>query len=758
MAYSQIEFPEETLALLGVGTASFPESDDLPEHRFTDYTVAFWDEQDLYYKRLQTVWMQNLLFLSGRQWIRATPHGVFLPEEVPDWREQPVSNLTLAYFRTFLAKATKNRPAWNVMPASSDAEDIHSAKLGDDVLEGLWSLLRMGRVVRRAVAWAITTGDGYLYPYWNTNTGKVRKLEEMLTVPTYDAEGNQTGTEQVMVPLDEDGEPMLGEDGRPKPGAKAFVVDEGEVGVRAYAPSQVRVNAEAEGDEDVTEFVIAEVASLRELACDEDITEEQVKRLTAEDVADLEHYDRLLADVLGGPTVTSPPDTRDEPLEKCLVFHHHVRPSRKFPEGRYWRTTRSTLIGRVGPLPEGVWPALIHLKDVDVPGRYHGMASMEAVVGLNREYNRINAHVQEHHNLMSKGKWLIPKGSGVKKGSITNQPGEVIQFNPGFKPEMADLKPLPAAVYTERERVLSDFERVAGIHGVSMGKAPPGVTAGVAFLQLQEADDTDLAPFLAGLEESIEDLARAVLQIVKERYREERLLHVVGKNRRYEVRSFTGADLKGAYDVKVVPGSSFPWSEVAKQSMLLNLAGSMPQLWMDEETGAFDKAAFARQLPVAGLESLSASEDIDVQEAEREHEQYKMFAGGGMLPQAEWWQNHAVHFNAHVRVLKSASFQEWDPSAQEAFKAHVQQHMQMRDMKIKQAAQLNAMRQGNLPVGEGEAAQQMGAVTPEQELEQMSAQQGGELPMDPMVADLMQDQPPAPAEGEQAAMLSELGR
>src|SRR5690606_18273508 len=139
--------------------------------------------------------------------------------------------------------------------------------------------------------------------------------------------------------------------------------------------------------------------------------------------------------------------------------------------------------------------------------------------------------------------------------------------NPGFEIKQAEIKPLPAAVYQERERVLADFEMVSGIRKVSMGQNPPGVTAGVAILQLQEADDTDLGPFLAMLEECVAEVARAFLQIIRNNYDTERLIYVPGQDRRYLARAFRGADLEGALDVIPVAESSFPWSKTAKQAM-----------------------------------------------------------------------------------------------------------------------------------------------------------------------------------------------
>lgn len=674
--------------------------DPLAVRQYATYTRALWDEQDEYMAGLHRVWTQNLLFLSGRQWWlpQRNPAEPFRPPRVPSWKEQPVTNLTMAFFRTYLAKVLKNRPAWTVIPATTEPDDIHAAELGDQVLEAKWQELKLARVLRAAVSWALTTGNGYLYPYWNSNTGRMVPAEAVLDVPVYDEMGAVTGTEEMPVLLDKKGEPQLLANGRPDPAAEPVMVDEGDVGVKAYAPEQVRVNPEAESDDDLNWVIISEIRSLRELALTHpDLV--QSGKLIPEDVT-IADLDRALTSLDGllSPTTTQVRDTRDEQLDRVLVLHYHEKPSEEYPNGRYWQATRDLLLEDPQDLPEGIWPPIIHLQDVAIPGRYHAGSVLEQIVPINKSYNELNAQIREHHNLMAKGKWLVPRGSGIRQGMISNAPGEVIQFNPGFQPEQAKIVPLPQTILDERQRIYGDFEIVGGIHGISMGKAPPGVSAGVAFLQLQEADDTDLNPFLTMLEDRVAELAGAVLQIIKARYTTERLIYVTGQNQRYQVRSFKGSDLRGAVDVRPQAGSSFPWSKTAQQSMMLTLAAQLPQLFTNPETGQFDTAKFARLLPVGGLGALGLDSDLDVQEAQREEEQFSVLGlEGNEMPEVGFWQNHDIHYLSHIRVLKSAKFKDWPMQGQRAFLAHVQQTLQQRDQKAAQMAQMNAMAQGNAP-------------------------------------------------------------
>ena len=664
------------------GLPEYPDGDALEPERYADYTRALWEEQDEALRPLHQVWVQNLLFLSGRQWWKYNPRtGTFAPPRVPPWRKMPVSNLTLAFFRTFLAKATKVRPAWQTVPASSDPEDIKAAELADDVLQAKWMELRLSRTLRYAVAWTIATGNAFLYPYWRTDTGKFEPLYLYREVPKYDENGMMIGTELALVPADADGQPIRNERGEYDLSAEPALVDRGDVGVRVYSPFQVRVNPDAETEDDVTVVMIAEAVPLREL---QDRYPDLRDVLVPEDTSEFEEYERLFEAVVGGADthLTSGADVRDRDLPKVLVIHYHERPSPRYPEGRYWVAAgRSALLSEPGPLPDGIWPPIVHLTDIPFPGRYYAMATIEHIVGLNREYNEYNGQILEHNDRMLKGKWVVEAGSGIKPGDITDAPAEVIRVNTGFINgiRQIDLKPLPSAVYQERERILNDFELVSGIHKVSFGRPPPGVTAGVAFLQLQEADDTDLGPFLAMLEESVAQLASAILKIIRARYTEERLVHVVGPDRRFLVRSFKGADLEGVVDVVPVAESSFPWSKTARQSMLLEMAARLPMLFVDPETGQFDRARFARLLPLGGLESLTAHEDLDVQEALREEEMFERYGTeSNELPQVEFWQDHEVHYRQHVRLLKSARFRQWPEENQALFIAHVQQHDRVR--------------------------------------------------------------------------------
>jgi len=665
------------------GTAGW---NDNARRSYAAYLTALWDEQTQYLRPLHLAWQQNLLFLVGQHWHRLGRDGFRVDRTDPLWKLKPTYNLCLPFYNTYLAKVTKTRPATQVVPASSDPKDMKAAQLGDDLIEAKWTELKAARRYRHFCGWTILTGNGYALPFWNPRAGRIKRLEAEMECPVYEADGvtpllveseDEPGmlvpaTEILTVPYDAEGEPMLGEDGRPRPGAKAHVVEEGEVDFRVYSPFQVRVNPEATCDEDVTWFIVTEPMSLREIA---KRWPEAAAKVQAEDLSTVMGILSTLSGMLDGRLSdgsefgVSPRDERQKSLPRALVKFYYERQCADYPEGRHWVSVGDVLLEEPQDLPDGLF-RLIHTQDIIVPGRYHGMSKLEAAVAINREYNELSARIAEHHRLFANGKYAVPNQAGVKKGTFTTEPGEVVRYTYPYKPEPMPVPALPASVYQERERLLVDFERVTGMRAVSQGGTTGGVTAGIAIMQLQEADDADLGPFLASAEEAVADLAGAWLILIKNNYTDERLYYAAGPDRRYMVQSFRASDLEGAVDVIPQAGSSRPGSEVARQAVIMDLAQRFPVLFNDPETGRPDPARFARALQLGGLEAAYESEDGDVAEAMRIEEQISLLGGmDGMddsteLVMPQPWQNLAVHYRQHRRTLAGAEWKEWPEEAQ----------------------------------------------------------------------------------------------
>jgi hypothetical protein len=686
-----------------LGPAVYPKDDDKDPADYAVYSRALLDEGRQAMEPIFITWTQNLLFLAGLQWWAYDKlTGAFLPQRSPKWKEKPVRNLLVPYFKHVMAKLTKNRPRSKSVPASTDPEDIQAGLLGDDVLKAKWIELKVTRILKRAIAWLIGCGNVYLQPFWNEDSGLLVPLTTLVQAEKVNQLGEVVGMEAIECPCDEQGEPLLDEQGNYDIEGDPHYVDMGEVGYKVRSPFQVFVDPGAEGDEDVTYMLIVEAMTLREIHRRWPDVEEQV---VAEDTQEIDRFDSLISGLSAGSDtyLEGQGYSKDSEVPKALVCSYNQRPSQDYPQGRNWVSVGRQLLDDPGPLPDGIWPVVTRLTDIEVPGRYHSEATMTSAVGLQREYNEVNAQIKEHHNILLRGKWLVPIGSNIRRGQITSEPGEVIQHTPGLPPVMADLRALPNAVYQEREKIFADFQYVTSTHSISMGSPPPGITSGRAFLVLQEADDSDLGPMIEMMEEAVAELGWLTLQIIQQFYEDERLIRISGENRRYQVRAFKGADLESIVDVEPQVGSAFPWSQTAKQSMMIDLVQAVPALFMDNDTQQFDAEKFRRMLPVGGEEALGLGSEIDINEALREEEDFEEWDGTpGTEPVIQPWQNHIVHIRQHERVLKSASFRKWPEWAQGAFLEHwAQTQMAIQEQQMR-ALQMQMMAQGGgEPPGEG---------------------------------------------------------
>lgn len=700
-----------TLAPEHKGPAAYPTTDTADPALYHEYARALLDEQRQALEPLWRVWTQNLLFLAGQQWWTYDKRsGVFRLPNVPPWKERPVRNLCLPHFRHVLAKLTKNRPVGTSQPASADQDDLDAAELGDEILRAKWDAWGMTGVQRRWLAWMIGTGNGWAMPYWNGDGGPLVPLTATVYAgvhdevgPVLDGDTGEHATEAISVPCGPDGEPILDEQGNYDLEAEPAYVYMGEVADRVLSPFQVFVDPAAETEDQARWIIVAEPIPLREIR--ERYTGKGLDNLGTENTSDFDRYTDTFQGAMGGAdthataALTSP----SRQIGKAIVIHYFERPCVQFPQGRHWVTANGLLLEEPGPLPDQLWPPVVHLGDVPVPGRLLCDATLTHVVGLNREYNEVNAQIKEHHNLLLRGKWLVPIGSGIRRGQITAEPGEVIQHTPGLPPKPADLPRLPREIYEERGALLNDIESVGGIRKVSTGAAPPGVTAGRAFLVLQEADDTDLAPMIEAFERATAKLSWLHLQLVQQHYQDERILMLAGENGGFRARAFKGADLAGVADVLPQSGSAFPWSSAARQSFVVELAQQFPMLFSDPETGQFDTDKFRRLLPLGGGSAVSNTADLDLDEARREEDLIQHWDGVAPLPMPQPWQDTVRHLGSHARVLKSAGFQNWPPVSQQAMIQHWLETAKQHAEAMQAEAAFAAGAAGGGPGGPGDA-------------------------------------------------------
>ena len=258
------------------------ERDQRGLYSFTRYTV-----QDDHYTGYYSQWVKTVLFLMGRQWIKwtASTRRWTTDTDVPAWRQQPVTNIVYAIYRSIATKMAKQKPTLEVVPPSGDSEDREAARLGQSILQNLWRSLKMPKKIRRALGWFLCAGKVYLRVWWDPEAGKMVPLTTLVETPDPDYQAPEVAPEldPLAPPTEPEPPPMVNRpvavdpktgqpvmrkvmrpdiDGtevevlEPDFDAEPELVPEGDIGFDVEDPMAIRFNPDALDEDDATEMFV----------------------------------------------------------------------------------------------------------------------------------------------------------------------------------------------------------------------------------------------------------------------------------------------------------------------------------------------------------------------------------------------------------------------------------------------------------------------------------------------------------------------
>lgn len=696
------------------------DDDKKGQYPFARYTV----QSDHYVGFYQT-WVKTILFLLGRQWLKwmSGSRQFTTDTSVPPWRQQPVTNIVYAVYRTLANKLSKQKPALEVVPPSGDSDAREASQLAGSLLDYLWRKLKFQKKIRRGIGWFLCTGQVYARVHFDPEAGEMIPLTELREIPHPDAEMAAAGeTIDVPVPLDDQGEPIVGEDGEINYDANPALVPQGEIALDFVDPLCVRYNPEAEDEDDAYEMYVATLWPKQKALRHFKLKETDLSP-SGSDSGDRQMYDDLLSSAAAGPgwltnqgllgsQIGSSQDTALGDRVLVIEFYSRENPE-EFPNGRHWITIGMKKVwppaddkdypDGEAPLPNGFWPPLVPILSTPIPGQPQAMGALPQVVPLNEAYNSLDGKILEHEVTMAMGgKWTVhPEDKGL---TITSDPAQVLPskgYALGKPPIQATLLALPSEVYNERNVIMDKVRLVMSLSEVELGKKPEGVSAGRAFLVMQEVTDSVMGPDLEAWEDALEEIGNRCLILARSHYREERKIQIRGERGKWEVRSFDRAKLVDGLTVRVQVGSSFPWSKSAQWDTKLDVLGKFPGL-VQKPDGTVDHEKFSHFLDTGstGLAGFETDEDEDLVEVQMEHAMFEVLdpaKGEVQIPQLGFWQSQPKHLEEHFRFMKRerARFDRWTPFAQNAFLEHMKQTMQAVDEIAEQAA--------NAAAGPGEA-------------------------------------------------------
>jgi hypothetical protein len=554
-------------------------------------------------------WYLNLAFYFGKQNVRllasqASANGFKLyTPKAPPWRVRMVINKVRGYTRNELAKVTAQRPRFYVVPATSEDEDLASARISESIFDSVYSNHNIKHVIRKAEWWNLTCGNAFIKDYWDAN--KVDTFSEQ----------------------------------------------KGDFCIEAVSPFNLYVPNLAEEELEAQPYIIH--ATTKSVDWANASFPLYAGKFTANANGTNNIMDNGFLNTIGASSDKN----------EVLVLECWIKPGNSLlPNGGLVTIVGDKLVQvtKSYPYKHGDYP---FSKLDNVPtGRFYTTSIIEDMIPLQREYNRTRSQIIEAKNLMSKPKFLAPRGS-IDAKQVTSEPGQVIYYQPGFNaPVQMQLASLPSYVMEEVNQLQQDMDDMSGQHEISRGQNPSQVTAATALSFLKEQDDTRLSGTIESLESALEKLGKHVLSNVVQFWTTPRLVRVVGRDQQFDATQYDSKAIRGNLDVRVESGSALPQSKAAKQAFVMDLLkmGLIPQ-----EKGL-------EMLDIGGIEKVYEDYLVDVRQAQRENQ--KMMQGMTIEPND--FDTHQVHIDVHNKFRKGQQYEALPEQLKEIFQMHVQAHVE----------------------------------------------------------------------------------
>jgi len=282
--------------------------------------------------------------------------------------------------------------------------------------------------------------------------------------------------------------------------------------------------------------------------------------------------------------VFSNDDTDDIPVYE--FFH---RRTESMPEGRYLLFVDSDAILLDAPMPYRVIP-IFRIAPSTIMGTPYGYTDMFDIFPIQEGINALYSTIMTNQNAFGVQNLFVPRDADVSFASL--QAGmNIIEGNQ--KPEPINFTQTPTEIFKFLEMLIHSAETISGVNSVARGNPEASLKSGAALALVQSMS----LQFMSGLQQSyvklIEDVGTALINILKDFAKTPKVIALVGKNNRTELKEFTGEEISSINRVVVDVGNPLSRTiagrvQMAEQMLQMNLIKSPQQYFQVMNTGRLD--------------------------------------------------------------------------------------------------------------------------------------------------------------------------
>lgn len=558
-----------------------------------------------------------------------------------------------------VARVLRNPAGVDIKPANSEYGDKLAAKVVKQWVDFIFYRLNIDAIRARVAKAAFIMGEAYGWVRWDPNGGDIhpewKEQEEVA------AKENRPPR----LPLrDEHGKPVTSEDGEQLYVEKPVRV--GEVDVKVCHPLNTLVQFTGEFEQ-CTYFFHEEFQDLDELkALYPDYADKIAEDTSSgDDDGDAVGVYRRMIGILNGPQ-----------HRKVLVRYFYQKPTAFLASGRWIVSTRTALLENRALQPREEGLHLIRLTDIDIPGEQRGQSFFTQGKTLNAAINDLTSMSMRNQKMMSFPKWIVPKGSVVRKDALGNDISTV-EFSGPTPPQILTPPTMNQENMAVKSGLKADMQQVLGTTPTDMGQVPANIRSATALQAMQEQDDMRSSSQNLKQATWTRELVEAMINLASAYYEpdDNRLIPVVGRDNRYLLKRFDPQVLTRGYTVRVANDNGLPTSKAVRFDMAMQMREAMPEYMTEERIADWLQWGDDGKILDAATKAQRAAE------AENE----AILSGEPTQPPAEFEQ-HLVHWTVHAKEFQDYSYKNDVPPE---IQQQLEDHMLATEMLMMDAAWAN---------------------------------------------------------------------
>jgi hypothetical protein len=277
---------------------------------------------------------------------------------------------------------------------------------------------------------------------------------------------------------------------------------------------------------------------------------------------------------------------------------------------------------------------------------------LEDARALNKSANRVMSKLREHLDKMLNAHLIVPFQAGIDKNVWGDKPGQIIQYQKGYKPEALVPPDIPQGMFEYLDVQIDRAKMITGYSDVGRGEAQNDLS-GRAVAFYTENEQSMREPDMASHRRALLEVAQHMVLLARQFFDDGRMISLVGENGKIELTEFTSDEFDWDNDFVPEVYTGKPSSHAALVSEVIEFAGA----GLFEDTPAAERA---RRMLGDNYAYVSGFDPFreDRQRARREN--LTVLRDPVTPIQVQSYDTHQVHLEEHYKFMRTL---EWQKSA-----------------------------------------------------------------------------------------------